>query len=117
MNEFNLKYGFENYTVTKIFDASSNDKKVWKKKKVYTIQYAILIILLHYSKINNIYIYKYLQKPSHHWNLIWMQIPTKNLNDNKSASPNFVRFNQESSSVNSLVINTNYAIKRKSDES
>ena len=46
-----------------------------------------------------------------------MQIPTKNLNDNKFASPNFVRFNQESSSANSLVINTNYAIKRKSDES
>ena len=46
-----------------------------------------------------------------------MQIPTKNLNDNKSASPNFVRFNQESSNANSLVINTNYAIKRKSDES
>ena len=49
LNEFNLKYGFENYIVTKIFDAPSNDKKVWKKKKVYTIQYAILILLLHYS--------------------------------------------------------------------
>ena len=24
---------FENYTVAKIFDAPSNDKKVWKKKK------------------------------------------------------------------------------------
>ena len=33
MNEFNLKDGFENYTVAKIFYAPSNDKKVWKKKK------------------------------------------------------------------------------------
>ena len=45
-----------------------------------------------------------------------MQIPTKNLNDNKSTSPNFVRFNQESSNANSLVINTNYATKGKSDK-
>ena len=41
LNEFNLKDGFENYIVAKIFDAPSNDKKVWKKKK---IQYAILIL-------------------------------------------------------------------------
>ena len=27
-NEFNLKDGFENYIVAKIFDAPSNDKKV-----------------------------------------------------------------------------------------
>ena len=33
LNEFNLKYGFENYIVVKIFDAPSNDKNVWKKKK------------------------------------------------------------------------------------
>ena len=33
MNEFNLKDGFENYIVAKIFDAPSNDKNVWKKKK------------------------------------------------------------------------------------
>ena len=33
LNEFNLKDGFENYIVAKIFDAPSNDKKVWKKKK------------------------------------------------------------------------------------
>ena len=33
LNEFNLKYGFENYIVVKIFDAPSNDKKIWKKKK------------------------------------------------------------------------------------
>ena len=46
-----------------------------------------------------------------------MQIPTKNLNYNKSASPNFVRFNQESSSANSLVINTNNVTKGKSNES
>ena len=33
LNEFNLKDGFENYIVVKIFDAPPNDKKVWKKKK------------------------------------------------------------------------------------
>ena len=33
LNEFNLKDDFENYIVPKIFDAPSNDKKVWKKKK------------------------------------------------------------------------------------
>ena len=33
LNEFNLKDGFKNYIVVKIFDATSNDKKVWKKKK------------------------------------------------------------------------------------
>ena len=33
LNEFNLKDGFENYIVAKIFDAPSNDKKIWKKKK------------------------------------------------------------------------------------
>ena len=42
LNEFNLKYGFENYIVAKIFDAPSNDKNVWKKKN--TIQHAILIL-------------------------------------------------------------------------
>ena len=48
MNEFNLKDDFENYIVAKIFDAPSNDKKVWKKKKkkkhTHTIQHAILIL-------------------------------------------------------------------------
>ena len=50
MNEFNLKDGFENYIVAKIFDVPSNDKNVWKKKKkkkhthTHTIQHAILII-------------------------------------------------------------------------
>ena len=48
LNEFNLKDGFENYMVAKIFDAPSNDKKVWKKKKkkkhTHTIQHAILIL-------------------------------------------------------------------------
>ena len=34
LNEFNLKDGFENYIVAKIFDVPSNDKKVWKKKKM-----------------------------------------------------------------------------------
>ena len=43
LNEFNLKDGFENYIVAKIFDVPSNDKNVWKKKK-YKIQYAILIL-------------------------------------------------------------------------
>ena len=43
LNEFNLKNGFENYIVAKIFDAPSNDKKVWKEKK-NTIQHAILIL-------------------------------------------------------------------------
>ena len=36
--------GFENYIVAKIFDALSNDKKGWKKKNIYTIQYVILIL-------------------------------------------------------------------------
>ena len=49
LNEFNLKDDFENYTIAKIFDAPSNDKKVWKKKNIYTIQYAILTHLLPYS--------------------------------------------------------------------
>ena len=44
LNEFNLNDSFENYIVAKIFYAPSNDKKVWKKKKIYTIQYAILIL-------------------------------------------------------------------------
>ena len=44
LNEFNLMDGFENYIVAKIFDAPSNDKKVWKKKNIYTIQYVILIL-------------------------------------------------------------------------
>ena len=39
MNEFNLKDGFENYTVAKIFYAPSNDKKVWKKKNIYIYIY------------------------------------------------------------------------------
>ena len=45
LNEFNLKDGFENYIVPKIFDAPSNDKKVWKKKKKKNIiQHAISIL-------------------------------------------------------------------------
>ena len=43
LNEFNLKDGFENYIIAKIFYAPSNDKKVWKEKK-NTIQHAILIL-------------------------------------------------------------------------
>ena len=41
----------------------------------------------------------------------------KNLSNNKSASPNFVRSSQESSNANTLVIKTNDATKGKSDES
>ena len=36
LNEFNLNDCFENYIVAKIFDASSNEKKVWKEKKTQT---------------------------------------------------------------------------------
>ena len=46
-----------------------------------------------------------------------MQISTKNLSDNKFTSPNFIRSSQESSSANSLVINTNDATKWKNYES
>ena len=42
-----------------------------------------------------------------------MQILKKNLSDNKSASPNFVRSSQESSGTNSLMTNTNDATKGK----
>ena len=52
LNEFNLKDGFENYTVAKIFDAPSNEKKVWKKKK--KTQYAILFLSLCYTDVNNV---------------------------------------------------------------
>ena len=45
-----------------------------------------------------------------------MQILMKNFSDMKSASPNFVRSSQESSSANLIVINTNDATKRKSYE-
>ena len=45
LNEFNLKDGFENYIVAKIFDAPSNKKKGKNKYiYIYTIQYAILIL-------------------------------------------------------------------------
>ena len=39
LNEFNLKDGFENYIVAKIFYAPSNDKKVWKGKKKSNMLY------------------------------------------------------------------------------
>ena len=45
-----------------------------------------------------------------------MQMLTKNLSNNKSTSPNFVRSGQESSYANSLVIITNDATKEKTDE-
>ena len=35
LNEFILNDGFENCTVVKIFYTPSNDKKVWKKKKIH----------------------------------------------------------------------------------
>ena len=44
LNEFNLKDGFENYIVPKIFYAPSNDKKGMEEKKKNTIQHAILIL-------------------------------------------------------------------------
>ena len=45
LNEFNLKDGFENYIVAKIFDVPSNDKKsMEEKKKKNTIQHVILIL-------------------------------------------------------------------------
>ena len=53
LNEFNLKDGFENYIIAKIFYAPSNDKNVWKKKKHNSTCY-INFFLLHYSKINKI---------------------------------------------------------------
>ena len=43
LNEFNLKDGFENYIIAKIFYAPSNDKKGMEEKK-NTIQHAILIL-------------------------------------------------------------------------
>ena len=46
-----------------------------------------------------------------------MQILVQNLSNNKSTSINFVRSNQESSSANSLVINTNDATKGENDKS
>ena len=33
LNEFNLKDGFENYIVAKIFYAPLNYKKIWKERK------------------------------------------------------------------------------------
>ena len=35
LNEFNLKDGFENYTVVKIFYAPSNDKRYGRKTKIH----------------------------------------------------------------------------------
>ena len=56
LNEFNLKDGFENYIVANIFDAPSNVKNVWnkKKKKKHTSQYAILFLSLRYTDVNNV---------------------------------------------------------------
>ena len=52
LNEFNLKDGFENYIVAKIFDAPSNEKKVWNQKK--KSQYVILFLSLRYTNVNNV---------------------------------------------------------------
>ena len=52
LNEFNLKDGFENYTVAKILMHLQMLKRYGKKKiyiYIYTVQYTILILLLHYS--------------------------------------------------------------------
>ena len=51
LNEFNLMDGFENYIVAKIFDAPSNEKKVWNQKK--KSQYVILFLSLRYTNVNN----------------------------------------------------------------
>ena len=67
MNEFNLNDGFENYIVTKIFDAPSNDKNVWKKKKIHNSKYYInsfCYTIPKLTKIKNKNIYK---KLSHYW--------------------------------------------------
>ena len=70
LNEFNLNDGFENYIVAKIFDAPSNDKKVWKKKNIHNpICYSnfFCCTIPKLTKIKNKNIYK---KLSYHWNLI-----------------------------------------------
>ena len=41
LNEFNLKDSFENYIVAKSFYAPSNDKKIWKKRKIHNPIYYI----------------------------------------------------------------------------
>ena len=48
LNGFNLKDDFENYTVAKILMHLQMTKRYGGKKK-YTIQYAILTLLLPYS--------------------------------------------------------------------
>ena len=49
LNEFNVKDGFENYIVVKIFYASSNDKKVWKKKKTqFNMLYIYIYIYIYF---------------------------------------------------------------------
>ena len=47
LNEFNLNDGFENYIVAKIFDAPSNEKKVWNKKKHEPVCYIISFSMLY----------------------------------------------------------------------
>ena len=81
LNEFNLKDGFENYIVAKIFYAPSNDKNICMKKKknnstCYINSFCCTIPKFTKEKYKNIY-----KKMSDHWNLIWMQIPMKNLSD------------------------------------
>ena len=68
LNEFNLNDGFENYIVAKSFDAPSNDKKVWKKKKIHNSKCYInsfCYTIPKLTKIKNKNIYK---KLSHYWN-------------------------------------------------
>ena len=81
MNEFNLKDDFENYIVAKIFDAPSNDKKVWKKKKIHNPICYINSFCCTIPKLTKIKNKNFYKKMSDHWNLIWMQIPMKNLSD------------------------------------
>ena len=57
LNEFNLKNGFENYIVAKIFYAPSNDKKVWKKKKyIHNLIWYINSFCCTIPKLTKIYI-------------------------------------------------------------
>ena len=51
LNEFNLNNGFEITQLLKLFMHLQMTKRYGrlKKKKKYTIQYAILTLLLHYS--------------------------------------------------------------------
>ena len=75
LNEFNLNDGFENYIVAKIFDAPSNDKKVWKKKKIHNSKCYINSFCYTIPKLTQKNV-KTFTKNCH-----IIEIPTKNLSD------------------------------------